>query len=369
MKLDISLPLAGNISSAEGSDSSDVHLCSPGYDLIFADTKGITHLSLEETDDDDELALRYKEALDAAKKKAANSSHICAVLGCEDCTAEEYDCGAFEAAVFDYLEKMTLLRDLGAELILLYGCSRLWQMRAGVIAGEQAEIPVMVTVNADEDGKSENEIDYIAALITLQSLGAAAFGISSTDGIDKLPELLETALPHAEIPLIAVADLNSLDKTELRRMAYSGASVFINTAPDPDGSTADSLSELAVVFEPESEKDSYAAAVESEVFFLPDNIELSQPIECDWGMSDDLIDMDDENINSVCIILKSSDDVSLLAVNSNMSRLPVTVHANETNTLEAALRYFTGRLIVDSRCAIDKDQIRQLCDKYGAILY
>ena len=109
--------------------------------------------------------------------------------------------------------------------------------------------------------------------------------------------------------------------------------------------------------------------MESEVFFLPDNIELSQPIECDWGMSDDLIDMDDENINSVCIILKSSDDVSLLAVNSNMSRLPVTVHANETNTLEAALRYFTGRLIVDSRCAIDKDQIRQLCDKYGAILY
>lgn len=369
MKFSFSLPLAANISRRDDSDSADVPLQCSGYNLVLADTGHISHVMLEERDEDDELAALYAEAVSKARASAPKGAHIGAVLGSEDCSAEEYDCGAFEAAVFDYLEKMTILRDEGAELILLHGCSRLWQMRAGVIAAVQAEIPVFVTVNADEDGKSENEIDYIAALITLQSLGASAFGIQSTDGIGELPELLEIALPHAEIPLIAVADLSSLDKDSLKKLAYSGASVFINTAPDKDGAAAERLLSCQNIFDPESEKDSYAAAVESEVFFLPDNIELSQPIECDYSMSDELIDMDDENINSICIVLHSSDDVSLLAVNSNMSRLPVTVHASDATTLEAALRYFTGRLIVDSRCPIERRELEALCARYGGIVY
>ena len=368
MKKNFSLPLAACLTETGDTDNIEPAACTSRCNLIIAETRHINHILLEETDDDDELAQRYSAALSAAKSKAADGALIAAVLGSEDC-AVEYDCGAFEAAVFDYLEKMTILRDLGTDIILMHGCSRLWQMRAAVIAGEQAEIPVFVTVNADEDGKSENETDYISALITLQSLGAAAFGIYSTDGAGELSILLEKALPHAEIPLIAVEDMNSLDDAALKRLSYSGASIYLNTAPDPDGETAKKLLSLTSVFDPDTEKDSYAAAVESEVFFLSDNIELSEPIECDWGMSYDLIDMDDENINSVCIVLNSSDDVSLLAVNSDMSRLPLTVHTNDSNTLEAALRYFTGRLIVDSRCAIERSELDALCEKYGAIVY
>ena len=216
---------------------------------------------------------------------------------------------------------------------------------------------------------NENEVDYIAALITLQSLGASGFGIYSTDGIGELPELLHDILPHAEIPLIAVGDLSSLSIQSLEKLSESGASVFLNTCGTLSEESAKAIMSFKSRFDPDTEKDSYAAAVESEVFFLPENIELSEPIECDYGMSDDMIDMDDENINSICINLNSSDDVSVLAVNSNMSRLPITVHANDTTTLEAALRYFTGRLIVDSRCAIEREDLEALCNKYGAIIY
>lgn len=370
MNYNFSLPLAANAPKiTEEADSGDSGGRVCHENLILADTQDITHIKLEETDDDDELAERYAAAIDAAKRKANEKALIGAVLSSEDCAAEEYDCGAFEGAVFDYLEKMTILRDLGADIIVIKNNSRLWQMRAAVIAGVQAEIPVFITVNADEDGKSENEVDYIAALITLQSLGASAFGIYSTDGIGELPELLHNILPHAEIPLIAVGNFTELNEYELKFLSESGASVFINTSDVESAETTASILRNGSVFDEESEKDSYAAAVESEVFFLPDNIELSEPIECDYGMSDDLIDMDDENINSVCIALHSSDDVSLLAVNSNMSRLPVTVQANDATTLEAALRYFTGRLIVDSRCAVERDELEQLCKKYGAVIY
>jgi len=370
MKINISLPLAADVPvHQDESDSGDpgVRLCHTN--LIFADTQHITHINLEETDDDDELAMRFKAAIDNAKKYAPKGAYVGAILSSEDCTTEQYSCGAFEDAVFDYLEKMTILRDCGAELVVVKNNSLLWQMRAAVIAGVQADIPVFVTVNADEDGKSENEVDYIAALITLQSLGASGFGIYSTDGIGELPELLHDILPHAEIPLIAVGGLSSLSIQSLEKLSESGASVFLNTCGSLSEESAKAIMSFKSRFDPDTEKDSYAAAVESEVFFLPENIELSEPIECDYGMSDDMIDMDDENINSICINLNSSDDVSVLAVNSNMSRLPITVHANDTTTLEAALRYFTGRLIVDSRCAIEREELEALCNKYGAIIY
>lgn len=371
MKKNFTLPLTADLPGHQDeSDSGDGADRLRYSNLILADTQHINHINLEETDDDDELAQRYKAAVDKAKKKAfRNGAYVGAVLSSEDCCEEQYSCGAFEDAVFDYLEKMTILRDCGADLVVVKNNSLLWQMRAAVIAGVQACLPVFVTVNANEDGKSENEVDYIAALITLQSLGASGFGIYSTDGISELPELLQKIFPHAEIPLIALGDFSQLDEGALRELAESGASVFLNTSSDKNDKSLKILSSCKSIFDPDSEKDSYAAAVESEVFFLPENIELSEPIECDYGMSEDLIDMDYENINSVFIQLNSSDDVTVLSVNSNMSRLPVTIHANDSTTLEAALRYFTGRLIVDSRCAVERDELESLCTKYGAILY
>jgi 5-methyltetrahydrofolate--homocysteine methyltransferase len=52
-----------------------------------------------------------------------------------------------------------------------------------------------------------------------------------------------------------------------------------------------------------------------------------------------------------------------------MTKLPVAVCAENPSVLEAALRYFQGRLIVDSRSAIEPEVLEPLTAKYGAILY
>ena len=59
----------------------------------------------------------------------------------------------------------------------------------------------------------------------------------------------------------------------------------------------------------------------------------------------------------------------MLTENAAMSRLPFIVNANDMVTLEAALRYFQGRLIIDTRCDIDPEKLHELAKKYGAILY
>ena len=86
-------------------------------------------------------------------------------------------------------------------------------------------------------------------------------------------------------------------------------------------------------------------------------------------MSDELIDFDDESINAIYIELISADDASYLSFNSNMTRLPFIIHSNDPIAIEAALRYFHGRLMIDTKCDIDEQRLTALAGKYGAILY
>ena len=115
--------------------------------------------------------------------------------------------------------------------------------------------------------------------------------------------------------------------------------------------------------------DNYAAAIETEAFFLGNDIVFSEPIACSIGLGDDLIDLDDEQVNAALVELHSMDDVMLLTEHSSMTRLPIAIHTESKTILDAALRYFQGRLIIDSACDIDTDLIEQINAKYGAILY
>lgn len=358
------------LTAAEADDGSDPYGRKyHNTNIILAPTENITHSKLEENGKDDEFSTIMKAAVESAAENLPDNVMLGVVLSPETKFSEKHSCGEFEEAVFDYLKKITLVKDCGADLILLTNHSHLWQMRAAVIAAKQAAVPIMIVMTVDDEGENEFGIDCTAALITLQSLGADAFGIRCTDGAEEQAELLHDIFPHAEIPLITMGNFSEYSPEQVKALINSGAAVFIDTSKNPASWVYDEIKKHESIFDSSSEKDSYAAAVECEVFFLPDNIELSEPIECDYGMSDDLIDMDDENINSVCIRLNSSDDAALLAENAVMSRLPVTVHTNDTNTLEAALRYFTGRLIVDSRCEIDTEDLHSLTEQYGAILY
>ena len=96
---------------------------------------------------------------------------------------------------------------------------------------------------------------------------------------------------------------------------------------------------------------------------------LSEPIECGYDMPDEIIDLDDSSANAVYIKLRSTDDAASIAENAAMSYLPFVIRADDETTLEAALRYYQGRLIVDTQCDIEKEELDQLAVKYGAIKY
>ena len=375
MELSFSLPLAGeSINSDEYSPDdaeSAVRLrrrcesaLSAGADMIFAPTKNITHKRLDEQSRDEQFPRLCREAVGLTAKAAGEKASVGGLIAPSGIL--HYTSGIFEGLYFDYLEKITVLRDAGADFILLSDAGTLGEMRAAVFAANAADIPIFITMTVDEEGVNRAGTDYIASLITLQSLGAAAFGISCSEGNDETAELIAEAFPHAELPLIAIGDFT---EEEMTLLSENGADIFILSRGTLTREKAELIKSLPAHFEPEKEKDSFAAAVDCEAFFLPDDLVMSEPIECTVGLEEDIIDLDDEAVNSVFIELHSADDASLLADNANITRLPVTVHANDSTTLEAALRYFQGRLIVDTRCDIDKGELEMLASRYGAILY
>lgn len=339
-----------------------------GAHAVLAPTEGANHAHLEEMGFG-EYFIQFNTALVRATTDGVKG--LVPVGGAvlpTGSTSLPYSKNVFEDAYFKYLEKLTILKDAGTDFILLSRQNSLLDMRAGVLAAKALKMTVFAAMQTDSDGKSENDTDYIAALVTLQSIGADAFGIYCED-TDSLCELLKRAFPHAEIPLIAVIDTEKLSCDELKKICSSGASVFIDSSCYRDKEKYDILIGFEPEFSPIGQKDSYAAATEREAFFLPDNLEISEPLLCSFDMSDELIDLDDENINAVFLELNTTDDAAFLCENARMSRLPFLIRANDEITLEAALRYYQGRLIVDSRCDIDKEVLTELSKKYGAILY
>lgn len=340
-----------------------------GFTAILAPTEDISHSRLEDMGFGDDFTDFTADITRLTAESVSDRQKIFGVLSKSDPIASEYGENVFESAYFDHLEKITLMKDAGADIILLRNFEKLWDMRAGVLAAKNADIPVVVTMKVDDEGLNESDTDYVAALITLQALGAAAFGIECTCGAEETAELIKKAYPHAEIPLIAVADIDRLSDSDIEMLNENGAAMYMDTASCTDIKKIEKLLSLEPRFRYGEEKDSYAAAIFREAFFLPEYLEFSEPLRCDLDMSDEIIDFDDETINAIYIHLGSTDDAAYLADNAIMSRLPFIIRADDPTTLEAALRYYQGRLIVDTRCDIDEKTLSQLTKKYGALMY
>ena len=67
--------------------------------------------------------------------------------------------------------------------------------------------------------------------------------------------------------------------------------------------------------------------------------------------------------------VRSLDDALILGKNSSMTRLPIAVRADNSVVLDAALRYFQGRLIVDTDCPVEREMLEPIAAKYGAVVY
>lgn len=268
----------------------------------------------------------------------------------------------------------------GADFLFLSGHQCLSDLRAAMLAAKRKKLPVLATLTVDSSGKTLSGGTLLPAVIVLQAMGADAVGLEGNLTPGQMLEMLKDVLPHASIPLIALPEAEDEDGVPLppdvfakQCMAFLDAGIpllggayLTNKQLAALGACDFSRKIPSDLYE---DADNYAAAIESEAFFLGDDIILSEPFDCNGGLAEDLIDIDDEVANATLVRIETPDDAQWLAKEAAMTRQPIAVQTDSLPVLEAALRYFPGRLIIDSDCELEEEVLSPLAAKYGAILY
>ncbi len=122
----------------------------------------------------------------------------------------------FEELVEVYREQAQVLLSAGVDLLVVETMMSVQETRAAVIAIRELseDIPVMTSLTFENGGRTLYGSDPVTAVVTLQSLGADAVGMNcSTGPADMLP-LLRAMKEYATVPLLAKpnAGLPELDE-------------------------------------------------------------------------------------------------------------------------------------------------------------
>jgi len=109
----------------------------------------------------------------------------------------------FEEAIEAYKEQVGGLLDGGVDLFVIETMMDIQETRAALIAvKELTDKFTIVTMTYEENGRTLNGTDPVTALITLQ-IGADAVGCNCSTGPEEMIKLIEAMKPWATIPLVA----------------------------------------------------------------------------------------------------------------------------------------------------------------------
>jgi len=111
---------------------------------------------------------------------------------------------SFEELVDIYKEQVKGLLSGGVDFFVIETMMDIQEARAALLAvKESCDLPVCVSMTFNEDGRTLTGTDPVTALITLQSLGADAVGCNCSTGPEAMLEVLYSMSKYASVPLLA----------------------------------------------------------------------------------------------------------------------------------------------------------------------
>ncbi|MBD5510278.1 MAG: dihydropteroate synthase [Lachnospiraceae bacterium] len=110
----------------------------------------------------------------------------------------------FEELVDIYKEQIAALLEAGVDLLVVETMMSLQEARAALIAAkETCSLPVMVTMTFEKDGRTLYGTDALTAAVVLASLGADAVGANCSTGPAAMCDVIRTMAEAVRIPVIA----------------------------------------------------------------------------------------------------------------------------------------------------------------------
>ena len=381
-----------------------------GMDIVYAPTFTASRIKLEEYGLEDRLEEMNRALVALSKEAVAGSEAL--VAGDLTMTGKQLSPIGdlpFETLVEVYKEQARVLADAGVDLFVIETMMSLQETRAALIAiREVCDLPVMASLTYESDGRTLYGTDAKTAMVVLQSLGADAVGLNCSTGPMEMVAAVEQMREVAYIPILAKpnAGLPQLeDGVTVYRMSpeefatagaalvKAGASIVggcCGTTPAHIGALADAIKTLAAP-EISTEKKRLLATERSALEIDLDGsfLVVGERIN-PTGKKALQAELREGSLDLVCRMAAEQEEngAAILDVNMGMngidekammlaaieelttaSSLPLCLDSSNVEVLEAALRIYPGRALVNS-VSLESEKINRLLPivaKYGAM--
>lgn len=381
-----------------------------GSNIIYAPTFSANSVKLEEYGLSDKIAVINKELVKISKEAADGK---CLVAGDLTMTGEQLTPMGnmeFEELIAVYKEQIGYLAEADVDLLVVETMMSLQESRAALIAAkETCELPVMVSMTFEADGRTLYGTDAETAAVVLESLGAAAVGANCSTGPDKMVGIIRTMADAVSIPIIAKpnAGLPALDEkgntiydmdseefaAGMKQLVEAGASILggcCGTTPEYIYKLSEATGSMQVIKRQNRDKCYLASERKTLRFGLEDNFiivgerinptgkkKLQEQLRegnldmvlrfaeeqesCGAGILD--INMGMSGIDEKEMMLRTLEEVA------GVTSLPLAIDSSHVDVLEAALRKYPGRALINS-ISYEKNKVDRLlpiAKKYGAM--
>lgn len=316
----------------------------------------------------------------------------------------------FEELITVYKEQIRIVADAGVDLLIVETMMSLQETRAALIAAKEVcDLPVMATLTFESDGRTLYGTDGVTAAVTLEKLGACAVGANCSTGPDKMVDLIGRISEAVSIPVIAkpnagMPSLNSEGETvydmkadlfafEMKKLVEAGASILggcCGTTPEYIEKLVSQTRDMQVIKKRNSgvrylssERKTLAFGLDSPFMIVGERINptgkkklqaqlregnldmvlsfAEEQEECGASLLD--VNMGMSGINEKEMMLKVLDEVTIA------SNLPLSIDSSHVDVIEAALRRYPGRTLINSISG-ESEKLHKLlpiAKKYGAM--
>lgn len=387
-----------------------------GTNILYAPTFTANRVKLAEYHLEKNMSSMIHDLVAISKEAAASTpGHPVYVAGDITMTGEQLrPMGKMELEdlIAIYKEQILCLVDAGADLLVVETMMSLAETRAALIAAKEVcDLPVIATLTFEADGRTLFGTDAKTAAVVLESLGASAIGANCSTGPAQMEGIISDMISVTMIPIIAKpnAGLPFLDENgttcynmeaeefteEMQVLVNAGATIlggccgttpeFIRQLHDRFGTVA----QATATRRPEgiryltSERITHSFGLEDVFFVVGERINptgkkalqaqlregnfekviqfAEEQETCGAKVLD--INMGMSGIDEKLCMLRALEEVS------GVTNLPLSLDSSYVEVLEAALRNYPGRALVNS-VSLETEKFEKLLPivaKYGAM--
>lgn len=380
-----------------------------GTNILYAPTFTANRPKLQEYGLENDLVRINKELVAISKEAADGKALVAGDITMTGIQLKPMGTLDIEELIEIYKEQALALFEGGVDLFVIETMMSLQETRAAVIAiKEVCDLPIMATMTFEKSGRALYGTDAKTAAIVLASLGVDAIGANCSTGPADMEQVILDmasvvnipiiAKPNAGIPYLNEAGETAYDNTpenfgnEMKILVDAGATILggcCGTSPEyikevvrhnyipSERAEAPKLHYLT------SERQTHAFGLDDAFFVIGERInptgkkklqaELregnmervfsfaeeqevqgAKVLDVNFGMS---------GIDEKAMMCRAIDELQ------NITNLPLCIDTSHVDVMEAALRRYPGRALINS-ISMEKEKVEKLlpiAKKYGAM--